>query len=246
MRVNRTAKTAIDIFNDIIEKDALTRADLEVIIEKILVYEDRIEITLKPNIDALLRLEPQKGLTANFNCDTVNIEQTVTQKSSNKRDKVIRVNVFSKGDPLEIYTSPEGEVIFKKYSPVGEISTTASQYADVLSKVGGCPAVICDRDHVIAVSGMSKKEVIERRVSGSLEDLIESRKSYVCKNKEDRRLNPIEGIDRYAIACSPILAQGDVNGAVIMLANDGNDVATGEQSALVQAAAMYFGKQMEE
>lgn len=246
VRVNRTAKTAIDIFNDIIEKDALTRADLEVIIEKILVYEDRIEITLKPNIDALLRLEPQKGLTANFNCDTVNIEQTVTQKSSNKRDKVIRVNVFSKGDPLEIYTSPEGEVIFKKYSPVGEISTTASQYADVLSKVGGCPAVICDRDHVIAVSGMSKKEVIERRVSGSLEDLIESRKSYVCKNKEDRRLNPIEGIDRYAIACSPILAQGDVNGAVIMLANDGNDVATGEQSALVQAAAMYFGKQMEE
>ena len=246
VRVNRTAKTAIDIFNDIIEKDALTRADLEVIIEKILVYEDRIEITLKPNIDALLRLEPQKGLTANFNCDTVNIEQTVTQKSSNKRDKVIRVNVFSKGDPLEIYTSTEGEVIFKKYSPVGEISTTASQYADVLSKVGGCPAVICDRDHVIAVSGMSKKEVIERRVSGSLEDLIESRKSYVCKNKEDRRLNPIEGIDRYAIACSPILAQGDVNGAVIMLANDGNDVATGEQSALVQAAAMYFGKQMEE
>lgn len=73
-------------------------------------------------------------------------------------------------DPLEIYTSPDGEVIFKKYSPVGEISCTASQYADVLSKVGGCPAVICDRDHVIAVSGMAKKEVIERRVSGSLEE----------------------------------------------------------------------------
>ena len=104
VRVNRTAKTALDIFNDIIEKDALTRADLEVIIEKILVYEDRIEITLKPNIDALLRLEPQKGLTANFNCDTVNIEQTVTQKSSNKRDKVIRVNVFSKGDRQRICT----------------------------------------------------------------------------------------------------------------------------------------------
>lgn len=246
VRVNRTAKTAIDIFNDIIEKDALTRADLEVIIEKILVYEDRIEITLKPNIDALLRLEPQKGLTANFNCDTVNIEQTVTQKSSNKRDKVIRVNVFSKGDPLEIYTSPDGEVIFKKYSPVGEISGTASQYADVLSKVGGCPTVICDRDHVIAVSGMSKKEVIERRVSGSLEDLIEQRRSYSYNSKNDKRLNPIEGIDRYAVACSPILAQGDVNGAVIMLSPDDNAIATSEQTALVQAAALYFGKQMEE
>ena len=118
---------------------------------------------------------------------------------------------------------------------------------DVLSKVGGAPAVICDRDHVIAVSGISKKEVIERRVSGSLEDLIEQRKSYVLKNNEDKRLNPIEGVDRYAIACSPILASGDVNGAVIMLNSDnGANTATAEQSALVQAAAMYFGKQMEE
>ena len=161
--------------------------------------------------------------------------------------EIRRTMRIREGDPLEIYTSPDGEVIFKKYSPVGEISSTASQYVDVLSKVGGLPAVICDRDHVIAVSGMSKKEIIERRVSGSLEDLIEQRKSYVFKNGEQKRLNPIEGVDRYAIACSPILASGDVNGAVIMLSGDGgNDTATAEQSALVQAAAMYFGKQMEE
>ena len=247
VRLNRTAKTAIDIFGDIIEKDKLSRSDLEMIVEKILVFEDRIEISLKPNIDALLRLDPQKGLTANFNCGTVNISKTFTKKSPCKKDKVIRVNVISEGDPLEIYTSPEGEVIFKKYSPVGEISSTASQYADVLSKVGGCPAVICDRDHVIAVSGMSKKEIIERRVSGSLEDLIEQRKSYVLGKSDDKRLNPIEGVDRYALVCSPILASGDVNGAVIMLSGDNEkDAATAEQSALVQAAAMYFGKQMEE
>jgi len=67
--------------------------------------------------------------------------------------EIRRTMRIREGDPLEIYTSPDGEVIFKKYSPVGEISCTASQYADVLSKVGGCPAVICDRDHVIAVSG---------------------------------------------------------------------------------------------
>lgn len=246
VRINRTAKTAFDIFNDIIEKDSLSRADLEVIIEKILVYEDRIEIALKPNIDALLRLEPQKGITANFNPDTANIEQTVTQKSSNKRDKVIRVNVFSEGDPLEIFTSPEGEVIFKKYSPVGEITDTAAQYAEVLAKIGGCPAAICDRDHVIAASGMQKKEILERRVSSSLEDLIEQRKSHVYRTFEDKRLNPIEGIDKYAIACTPIVSQGDVNGAVMMLSSDGNEYATPEQLALVQAAAMYFGKQMEE
>ena len=246
LRVNRTARTAIGIFSDIIAKDHLSRTDLEVLIDRISVYEDRVDIRLRSNIDALLRLDPAKGLTANFNPDTGDIAQEITQKSPNRRGKVIRVNVFSKGDPLEIYTSPDGEVIFKKYSPVGEISCTASQYADVLSKVGGCPAVICDRDHVIAVSGMAKKEVIERRVSGSLEDLIEQRKSHVYRSREDQRLNPIEGIDRYAIAAAPILSQGDVNGAVIMLSGDDNEFATNEQSALVQAAAMYFGKQMEE
>jgi len=94
---------------------------------------------------------------------------------------------------------------------------------------------------------MSKKEIIERRVSGSLEDLIEQRKSYVLGKSDDKRLNPIEGVDRYALVCSPILASGDVNGAVIMLSGDNEkDAATAEQSALVQAAAMYFGKQMEE
>ncbi len=64
--------------------------------------------------------------------------------------EIRRTMRIREGDPLEIYTSPDGEVIFKKYSPVGEISSTASQYVDVLSKVGGLPAVICDRDHVIA------------------------------------------------------------------------------------------------
>ncbi|MBQ8825781.1 MAG: hypothetical protein IJ007_01660 [Oscillospiraceae bacterium] len=246
VRINRTAKTAIDIFNDIIEKDKLTRSDLEVIIEKIIVYEDRVEVQLKSNIDALLRLDTERGLTANFNYDTADIEQSVTQITSNRKPKVYRVNVLCKGDPLEIFTSPDGEVIFKKYSPVGEITDIATQYAEVLAKIGGCPAAICDRDHVIAVSGMQKKEVLERRVSSSLEDLIEQRKSHAYRSFDDKRLNPIEGVDKYAIACTPIVSQGDVNGAVMMLSANGNDYATPEQLALVQAAAMYFGKQMEE
>ena len=67
------------------------------------------------------------------------------------------------GDPLEIYTDPEGEVIFKKYSPVGEMSPFAAQYAEVLSKTASLPTVICDTDHVIAAAGVSKKEYLERR-----------------------------------------------------------------------------------
>ena len=81
------------------------------------------------------------------------------------------------GDPLEIYTATDGEVIFKKYSPVGELSAFASQYAEVLSRVSGLPVIICDKDHVIAASGVSKRELLERRVSPVLENYMESRKS---------------------------------------------------------------------
>ncbi len=160
--------------------------------------------------------------------------------------EIRRTMRIREGDPLEIYTNVDGEVIFKKYSPIGEISSIASQYAEVLSKMGGCPAAICDRDHIIAVSGMQKKEVLERRVSGSLEDLIEQRKSHIYRSYEDNRLMPIEGVNKYAIVCAPIISQGDVNGAVMMLDGDGAEYATPEQTALVQAAAMYFSKQMEE
>lgn len=160
--------------------------------------------------------------------------------------EIRRTMRIREGDPLEIFTNPDGEVIFKKYSPVGEISETATQYADVLFKIGGTPAVICDRDHVIAVSGIQKKEILERRVSSSLEDLIEQRKSHFYKKADDKRLNPIEGVDRYAIACMPIVSQGDVSGAVLMLSSETAQFANEQQTALVQAAAMYFGKQMEQ
>ena len=106
--------------------------------------------------------------------------------------EIRRTMRIREGTPLEIYTSVDGEVIFRKYSPVGEISGTADQYADVLYKVGGMPTVICDRDHVIAASGIQKKEVLERRVSSSLEDLIEQRKS-LYRTADGVKMNPIEG-----------------------------------------------------
>lgn len=160
--------------------------------------------------------------------------------------EIRRTMRIREGDPLEIYTNVDGEVIFKKYSPVGEISSLATQYTEVLAKVSGCPAVICDRDHVIAVAGMQKKEVLERRVSNSLEDLMEQRKTHLYKSNEDEKLIPIEGVDKYAVACAPIISQGDISGAVVLLAGDHADFATPEQAALVQAATLYFGKQMEE
>ena len=102
------------------------------------------------------------------------------------------------GDPLEIYTATDGEVIFKKYSPVGELSVFASQYADVLARISSMPTIICDKDHVIAAAGVSKREFLERRVTTVLENYMENRKSYAATQQTVNDVQPIEGIEHYA------------------------------------------------
>ena len=114
------------------------------------------------------------------------------------------------GEPLEIYTATDGEVIFKKYSPVGELSAFASQYAEVLAKVSGFPVIVCDKDHVIAASGVSKRELLERRVSSVLENYMESRKSYTATQATAGDVLPVEGVEHRAAVIYPILASGDV------------------------------------
>ena len=128
IQVNRVAKTAIDVFRDILEKDKLERNDLELLIDKILVFEDHLEIRLQSDIDTLLRcgtLPAETEDAANFKLGTENIETTLIQSSKNHEDKVFRVSVISSGDPLEIYTEKDGEVIFKKYSPMGDLGDFA-------------------------------------------------------------------------------------------------------------------------
>lgn len=149
------------------------------------------------------------------------------------------------GDPLEIYTDTEGGVIFKKYSPVGELSQFAATYSDVLSRISNFPTIICDRDHVVAVAGMSKKEYLERRITPSLEDVMESRQSYIFNANDTSVVLPIEGIDKKAAVVFPIIVAGDVTGAVIMLQEGANTVPSDTEVKLTQTAAEFLGKQME-
>ena len=86
--------------------------------------------------------------------------------------EIRRTMRIREGDPLEIFVSNEGEVIFKKYSPISELGSIAAQYCEVLFRTAGYPVLITDRDHVVAVSGISRREVLERRVSPGLEDHI--------------------------------------------------------------------------
>ena len=159
--------------------------------------------------------------------------------------EIRRTMRIREGDPLEIYTSNDGEVIFKKYSPVGELTEGVSQAAEVISKLGNAPAVIFDRDHVVAVAGAQKKEYVERRNSPALEDLLETRKSYFW-DESNPPLLLIEGMDSPAIAAAPIISAGDVIGAVSFIKNSDDIKPNENHFLLAKAAAMFLGKSLEE
>ena len=160
--------------------------------------------------------------------------------------EIRRTMRIREGDPLEIYTDTEGEVIFKKYSPIGELSDFAGQYAEVLFKTAGTPVLVCDRDHVVAVSGLPKKEILERRISPALEEMIEQRKPYVFERGSGRRFQPVEGVERCASVQYPIVAAGDVCGSIMFLASEDGEEPSEAEEKLIQTAAGFLGKQMEE
>lgn len=148
------------------------------------------------------------------------------------------------GDPLEIFTDAEGEVIFKKYSPIGELSNFASQYAEVIHKSAGLPIAIMDNDHVIAASGISKREILERRITKNLEDLMENRAIHISSS-EVPPMSAIEGFERKANVVYPIIYGGDVSGAVALIENAPNEFPSETDIKIIQVAAAFLGKQME-
>lgn len=154
------------------------------------------------------------------------------------------------GDPLEIFTDREGEVILKKYSPIGELSDFATQYADSLHKTSGHITCIADRDTIIAVSGASKKEFLEKSLSSDIEKVIEEKTTLVVKAPDEKTINILaddNGDKKYSSqVVSPIISEGDPIGAVIFLSTDPN-IRMGEVEAkLAQTAAGFLGKQMEQ
>ena len=243
IQVNRVAKTAIDVFHDILEKDKLERNDLELLIDKILVFEDHLEIKLKTDIDTLLRCGTLED-AANFKQGTKNIESTLIQSSKGHEDKVFRVRVISDGDPLEIYTTREGEVIFKKYSLLGGLEDFAAQFCDALNRTSGFTAAVTDRDAVIAITGAGKRELLGKSLSEALSRVMEERRIYCCQGA-DQPLPVTDGNDRYTAAvAAPILCEGDVLGLVLFLSAEGQVPGEGEYK-LAQTVSAFLGKHME-
>lgn len=251
VKVNRTAKTVMNVFDDILNKKTLTKADVDFIIQRITVYEDRIDIKLRSDIDSLLRTGtlPEcsaERSAANFNSDTKKTESlTPFAHISRKKGDILSVNVISEGDPLEIYTNSEGEVIFKKYSAISEMSENAANVAEVMYKTAGCPVIIFDKDHVVASAGVAKKELADKKPSAQLEGIMESRGQFFCPEGESNNFYPAEDYERTAIAALPIISGGDVSGAVAFMTSEDCSEATDLQKSLITAAVRFLSKQLE-
>lgn len=260
IEVNRIAKTALDIFRDFLEKDKLDKGDLSLIIDKIIVFENKeegtnkIEIKLKADIQMLLEtgtlteeeLEESgyRGKVVNFNWDIEsNLSAQIVQKVRNQRDKAFGVNVICEGDPLEIYTNAGGEVIFKKYSPVGELANFSSEYADALTQGTELSIIICDREHCIAAGGITKRESIERRITPELDTIIEERRCFV--NNDSREIYALDGLNKKICVAVPIVSAGDVNGAVVLLETDSKKSAEDTDIKLANVAARFLSNQVE-
>jgi len=244
IQAGRAAKTAMEVFGDILSKETLERNDLELLIERIDVFEDRLEIRLHSDVDTLLHVN-QGDIAVNFNSGTENIENTLIQSSKNHEDKVFRVNVISDGDPLEIYTEKDGGVIFRKYSPMGDLQEFAAQMCESIGSATGYIAAVADRDSIIALSGAPKRELMDKPNSPELEKLMEQRRNYLYQSG-DAPIRASEDSDKYHLgAAAPILSQGDLMGCVLLLLGEDDTPLQEAAQGLTRTAAGFLGKQME-
>ena len=149
------------------------------------------------------------------------------------------------GDPLEIYTEKDGGVIFRKYSPMGDLQEFAAQMCESIVSATGHIAAVADRDAIIALHGIPKRELMDKPNSAELEKLMEQRVNYLY-HSGDTPILASEGTEKYHLgAASPILSQGDLMGAVLLLLGENDNPLQAADQNLVRTAAGFLGRQME-
>ena len=150
-------------------------------------------------------------------------------------------------DPMEIFTDREGQIILKKYSPIGELNIFAKEYTEALAQAAGCIACIADKDQIIAAAGNGWRECEQKTISRELEEQISDRKN-ICAAEQKEFIRIIEG-DKMEYASQvvwTITCAGDAVGAVIILEKEGGRKFTDTEPKLAQAAAGFLGRQMEQ
>ena len=156
---------------------------------------------------------------------------------------------IKEGDPLEIFTDREGEIILKKYSPISELSEFATRYAETLSRTTGHIACITDKDTIIAVSGGSKKDYLEQSISEDLEKLMDEREVYASKDNNNTSMQITKNNKDEKPSTSqviyPIISNGDSIGSVILISKEPSRQMSDVEKKLAQSAASFLGSQMD-
>ncbi len=163
--------------------------------------------------------------------------------------EIRRTMRIREGDPLEIYTDREGEVIFKKYSPIGELTAFAGQYAETLHKTCGLAVAICDRDSVVACAGIPKRDYADKPLSEALEHIMENRAFFAASGDTEPR-NIIRDGGSHTVSCAmPIISEGDIVGCVVSARSTESEAADrlafDIEAKLIQTAANFLGRQLE-
>ena len=159
--------------------------------------------------------------------------------------EIRRTMRIREGDPLEIYTSRDGEVIFKKYSLMGGVEDFAAQLCETMSRSTGAICAVTDRDTVIAVAGGAKRELLGKRISAQLEQIMENRRIYQYDGQTTSRCLVSDSSDRLmTVVAAPILSEGDLLGLVLFI-GDGQSASGDAEYKLAQTIAAFLGRHME-
>ena len=152
------------------------------------------------------------------------------------------------GDPLEIFTDRQGEVILKKYSPIGELSAFAKEYAESLAATLGCTVCITDHDQIVAAAGYGKRELQDKTISKQLEQALARREQIIAFSNERKYIQISDEYKDESIGqvICPILCEGDVLGSVVILERGDKKKVTEAEQKIASCAANFLGRQMEQ
>ena len=159
--------------------------------------------------------------------------------------EIRRTMRIREGDPLEIYTGTNGEVIFRKYSPIGELAEVSASFADAVASATKLGIVIPDRDHCISASGVSKKEVIDMEVSSELEQIMEDRQPFIYEEGREK-ISLCGNGSHIVLAAYPIISAGDLCGAVVLVPSSTQEKAEPSDLGLARVGSVFLGKQLED
>ncbi|MCI6176978.1 MAG: stage V sporulation T C-terminal domain-containing protein [bacterium] len=160
--------------------------------------------------------------------------------------EIRRTQRIRQGDALEIFTAGDGQVVFKKYSPLVELGQLSGVYAEVLAKNLGRPVLVCDRDAIVAATGQGKSQTMGREISDGVSKLLAMRAPYLAPEQPSRRLAAFEKGDGVLLCAAPIVVHGDIEGGVLLTGAERDPSPDAETARAVNIAAAFLARWMEE